>query len=124
MLLRQGTADRARRSAGNEAWFAGPNALAVGPRAPIDGVFQHRRDRTVMFRRDNQHAVGVADLVLVAHHFGRQVAFVILVVHRQVVDADEFTGAELYQRLGELAVDRFTAVRADDHGDLGRVGHG
>ena len=80
-----------------------------------------------MFGRDEQHAVGLGDLVLVAHHLGREVAFVVLVVERQIVDAHElgveFPGAELDQRLGEFAVDRFAAVRADDDGDL-RKGHG
>ena len=75
-----------------------------------------------MFRRDDQHAVGARELVLEAHHLGRQVAFVVLVVHRQIVDADEFgvelAGAELDQRLGELAVDRFAAVGADDDGNV------
>ncbi len=47
-----------------------------------------------MFRRDDDHAIGARDLVLEARHFGRQVAFVILVVHWQIVDAHEF-GIEL-----------------------------
>ena len=63
-----------------------------------------------MFWGDDQDAVGLGDLVLEAHHLGRKVAFVVLVVERQIVDAHEFgvefPGAELDQRLGELAVDR------------------
>ena len=55
----------------------------------------------------------------------RKVAFMVLVVHRQVVDADqfgvEFAGAELDQRQSELAIDRIAAVGADDNGDLGQV---
>ena len=125
--LHQRGADRAGRSAGDEAGLAGPDAGAERPRAPVDGVFQRGRDRAVMFRRDDQHAVGLFDLVLEAHHLGRQIAFVVLVVQRQIVDAHEFgvefAGAELDQRLGEFAVDRFAAVRADDDGDL-REGHG
>ena len=77
--------------------------------------------------RDDKHAVGLFDLVLEAHDLRRQVAFVVLVVERQIVDAHdfgvEFAGAELDQRLGQFAVDRFAAVRADDDGDL-RKGHG
>ena len=45
--------------------------------------------------------VGMGEFVFVAHHFRRQRAFVILIVHRQVVDTHEFcvefTGAELGQ---------------------------
>ena len=123
VLLRQRAADRAGRSAGDEGWLIDPGILAVGPRAPIDGVLQHRRHRPVMLGRDDQHAVGLRDFVLEARHFGREVGFVVLVVHGQVVDAHdfgiEFAGAELGECLGELAVDRFAAVRADDHGDLG-----
>ena len=80
-----------------------------------------------MLGRNEQHAVRLGDLVLVAHHLGREVAFVVLVIERQIVNAHdfgvEFAGAELDQRLGQLAVDRFAAVRADNDGDL-RKGHG
>ncbi len=106
----------------------GQTLCAERPRAPIDRVLQRRRHRSVVFRRDDQYAVGLCDLVLEAHHFGRQIALVVLVVDRQIVDADEFrfefAGAELDERLGELAVDRFPAVRSDDHGDLRQGGHG
>jgi hypothetical protein len=40
MLLRQGTADRARGRAGDEAGFAGPGILAIGPLASIDAFFR------------------------------------------------------------------------------------
>ena len=49
---------------------------------------------------------------------GRQVALVVLVVERQIVDLHELEleagRAELGQRLRELAVDGFAAVAADD----------
>ena len=127
MRLRQCGAERAGRGAGDGNRLAGPVVLAPRPRAPIDGVLEHRRDRTVVFRGDDQDAVGLRELVLEAHHLGREVALVVLVVHRQVVDTDEFrlelAGGELGHRLGELAVDRVLAVGTDDHGDLG-YGHG
>ena len=48
--------------------------------------------------------------------------FVVLVVHRQVVDLDEFglegVGTELGQRLRQLAVDGLAPVRADDDAEL------
>jgi hypothetical protein len=63
--------------------------------------------------------------VLEAHHLRRQAALIILVVHRQVVDACEdrveFAGAEPYQSVGELAVDGIAAIAADNHGDFGRM---
>ena len=53
-----------------------------------------------------EHAVGAAISSLKRADLGRQVGFVVLVVHRQVVDAHEFgvelAGAELDQRLGDL----------------------
>ena len=76
-----------------------------------------------MLRRHEQHAVGAPDLVLEARHLGTVIGFVILVVHRQIVDAHkirvEFIGAELGERVGELAVDRIAAVAADDDGKKG-----
>ena len=75
-----------------------------------------------MFRRDDQDAIGAGDLALETHDLGRQVAFTVLIEHRQVVDADnvgvELVGAELGQGLSELAVDRFPAIAADDDGDV------
>src|SRR5262249_41055115 len=87
MLLRQGAADRAGRGAGDESGLAGPGVLTPRPRAPVDGVLENRGNGAVMFRSDNQDAVGAREFVLEAHHLGRKVAFIVLVVHRQVGDA-------------------------------------
>jgi hypothetical protein len=74
-----------------------------------------------MFRGDDQHTVGARQLVFEAHDFRRQAAFVVLVVHRQVVDAGEgrveLAGAKPDQRLGQFAVDGIAAITADNHGD-------
>jgi hypothetical protein len=123
MRLRQSRTERAGRRAGNGDRLAGPVVLAPRPRAPIDRILEHGRDRTIVLRRDDQDAIGLGEFVLEAHDFGHEVVFVVLVVHRQIVDADEFrlelAGGELGQRLGELAIDRFLAVGADDQSDLG-----
>ena len=80
-----------------------------------------------MLRGDDQDGVGAGELVLVAHDLSGQVAFEVLVEHRQIVDAREIrveaAGAELGERMGELAVDRIAAVAADDDGEIG-LGHG
>ena len=106
----------------------GQTLLPKGRAPPVDGVFEHRRHRSVVFRRDDQHAVGARQFVLEADDLGGQVAFVVLVVHRQIVDADELgvelVGAELDERLSVFAIDRVTAIAADDHGDLGQSGGG
>jgi len=77
-----------------------------------------------MLRRYDQNAVGPRNLVLEARDFGHRVGFVVLIEQRQiVVDAHEmhveFVGCELGQRLGVFPVDRFLAVRAGDHGEMG-----
>ena len=90
-------------------------------RAPQYGVLEGRGNGAVMFRGDNQHAVGARQFVFEAHHFGRQVTFIVLVVHRQVVDAGEArgepAGAKPDQRPGQFAIDGIAAIAADDHGD-------
>jgi hypothetical protein len=84
-----------------------------------------------MFGRDNQHAVGARYFIFEAHDLRWQIAFVVLVIHRQIVDAREstveFAGAEPDQRLGELAIDGIAAIAADNQGDarqLRRTEHG
>ena len=70
----------------------------------------------------NSRASDLGDVGFEAHHRFRQRGFEILVVQRQVVDADdagvEGVGAELGQRLRQLAVDRFAPVAADDQAEL------
>ena len=123
MLLRERAADGAWRGAGDEGGLAGPGILAVGPRAPVDGVFQDRGNGAIMLRRQYQHAVGLREFAFETDHFGREVAFIVLVVHRQVVDPHELriegVGAEFRHRVGQFAVDRIAAVAADNDGDAG-----
>jgi len=107
--------------------FAGPGVLAPRTRAPIEGVLEHGWDRAAVLGRHEHDAVGRCDLRLEADNARRKIAFVVLVVERQIVDLNELElqarGAELGQRLGELAVDGFAAVAADDQGYL-ELGHG
>jgi hypothetical protein len=78
-----------------------------------------------VFRGDDQHAVGTRQLVLKAQHLGRQIAFIVLIVDRQIVDAREarveFAGAEPDQRPGQFAIDGVAAIATDDHGDAGQM---
>ena len=89
MLLRERGADRARRGAGDGGELAGPGVLAPRPRAPVDGVLEHGRDRAVVLGRHEQHAVGGRDLGLEADDARRQLALDVLIVDRQIVDLDE-----------------------------------
>ena len=98
MLLRQCAAERAGRGAGDECRLSDPRIFAPGPCAPIDRVLENGGNGAVVLRRDDQHAVGARDLVFEARHFRRQIAFVVLVVHWQIIDAGEdrleFAGAK------------------------------
>ena len=75
-----------------------------------------------MLRGDEQQGVGAAKFGLEASDRRRHRVFVVLVVHRQVVDLDEFglegVGAEFGQRLRQLAVDGLAPVGADDDAEL------
>ena len=75
-----------------------------------------------MLGGDEQQGVGGFELGLEAGDRCRHRVLVVLVVHRQVVDLDEFgvegVGTELRQRLRQLAVDGFAPVRADDDAEL------
>src|SRR5258708_6364629 len=119
VLLRQRGTDGARRCAGDEDRLVRPYGLAVGARTPVDRIFQESRNRAIVLGRDDQHAIRGADLAFVVQHLGREARFEVLVEHRQVVDANEppleLAAAELYERLGEPAVDRLAPVGTDDH---------
>jgi hypothetical protein len=74
-----------------------------------------------MFRGDDQDAVGAGQLVFEAHHLRWQIGFMVLIEHRQIVDAREarieFAGTKPDQRFGQLAVNGRFAIAADDHGN-------
>src|ERR1043166_5828646 len=76
VLLRERGADRARRRAGDGGELPGPVVLAPRPRAPIDGVLELRRDRTVVLGRHKQKPVRRRDLGFEANHARRQIALV------------------------------------------------
>ncbi len=80
-----------------------------------------------MLRGDEEDRVGALDLRLEAGDGGRDRLFLVLVVHGQVVDLDEFglesVGPEAAKCLRQLAIDGFAAVGADDDSEL-VLGHG
>jgi hypothetical protein len=67
-----------------------------------------------VLRSNDQHAIGLGELAFEAHGLFRQVAFKILIEHRQIVDASEtgveLIGAELGKRTRQFAVDGIAAV--------------
>ena len=56
-------ADRARRADHHRRGLAAPRALPVRTRADVDRVLQHAGHRAVVFRGDEQHRVGLGDLL-------------------------------------------------------------
>src|SRR5690606_35360485 len=84
-------------------------------------------DRAVVFGGDHQDGIGGGDLGGEAVDLGGTLPFEVLVVERQVVDADEAgtdpIAGETDQGLGQAAIDRVTAGGADDDGEIELV-HG
>ena len=75
-----------------------------------------------MLGGDEQQGVGGLELGFEAGDLVGHRLLLVLVVHGQVVDLDEFgveiPGAEPHQRLRQLAVDGFAAVGANDDAEL------
>ena len=96
------------------AGLPGQEVLPQGRAPQSMAFFEHGRDRAAVLGGDEQQGVGAVEFGLEAGDGGRHRLFVVLVVHRQVVDLDEFglegVGAELRQRLRQLAVDGFAPV--------------
>jgi len=91
----------------------------------VDRVLQHARDRAVVFGRDEEDRVGVEHFPPQPQHgLGQRLR--VVVVQRQVVDADAMEGeARRRQRLqgaGQLRIDGTLADAADDHADV-EAGH-
>ena len=79
-----------------------------------------------MLRSNFQHAISVGNLTFKAHGLFRQVAFKVLIEHRQIVDADEtgveLVSAELGKGESQFAIDRIAAVASGEGGDGGLTG--
>jgi hypothetical protein len=121
MRLGRSRADNAARGSGDRAGLAGETVVPIGARTPGNCIQQKRRDRAVIFGRDEQQAVRGAHLIAEAFDGGRRRILEVLAEQRQVVDFQLFEfgirRAELHQRLRNLLVDRAFAGRANDDPD-------
>jgi|HubBroStandDraft_3_1064219.scaffolds.fasta_scaffold102503_3 hypothetical protein len=61
MVVGAEPADAAGRRGDDGGRLAAPCALAIGPRADIQGILERRRDRTIMLRGDEENRVGRLD---------------------------------------------------------------
>ena len=125
MLGGADAAGRARRIGNNARRLAEETALAIGPRANVDGVLQHARNRAVIFGRTEQYAVRLLQLFAERQPVGRGRRFEILVekgnaVQRGDVDLKR-ARCEFRQRVGDLERKTLLAKAADDRDDV--VGH-
>jgi len=93
----------------------------------VDRVLQHAGNRAVVLGRDEQQALRRGDFALEPLDLRRLVAVVVLVVERQVVDAQmlesEIRRGQVRERQGQLLVVGFLAKAPDDDCDPG-PGHG
>ena len=64
MLLREGGADGTHRDTQHTSRLAGPSVLAIGPRGMINRILEDARNRSIVFRRDEQQALGSGDIGL------------------------------------------------------------
>ena len=122
MLLGDGRRDGAAGGADDGGGLARPGGLAPRPRAPVDGVLEHGRNRAVVLGGDEQQGVGASTSALKrATGAGTGCSLSWLYIGRSSI-CDEFglegVGPELDQRLRQSAVDRFAPVRADDDAEL------
>jgi len=64
MLLSDGRADCTDRNPQDTRWLPRPSVLTIRTRSVIDCVLEHTEDRTVVFGRDKQKAMGAGDFEL------------------------------------------------------------
>jgi hypothetical protein len=122
------TAQWPRRIADDADRLAEERALAIGARSDVDGVLQHPRDRTIVFRRDEQHAIRFLQLVAEREPVGRRICFQILIEKRDVVQGDDIQleriRRQFRQRIGDLEAETLFAKAADNDDNAVRGGHG
>src|SRR5687767_5409158 len=91
----------------------------------VQRVLEHTGYRAVVFGGDENHGVHSAQLAFQPLYLGSLGLVVVLVVQRQVADAQllegEIGGSEPDQGIGQFAIDGFLAKAADDITDL--LGH-
>src|SRR4029434_548697 len=104
-----------------------PDALAVGPRADVDGVLEDTGHAAIIFGRTEQYAVRRGDPLAETDPCLRRVGVEVLVVERQVPALDHraiaIVAAQCAHGARHLAVDAVLPQAADKDGDF-VVGHG
>jgi hypothetical protein len=118
-------AERSLRHADDCRRFFREDALAVGPGADVDRVFQQAGHRTVVFRRHEQHGLRAPHAIAKARPGLGHVRFQVLVVQRQVADLDELqrersSGCDFAHRIGDLPVERRFPQASDQYDNVAR----
>src|SRR5690606_4137966 len=88
----------------------------IGAARPVDGILEPAGDRSVVFGSDEQDGVGLADGAFEIPGNLWEIIVIVIAVERQLTEGylAEIEGIrrELYQGLGELAIDRFAGKAA------------
>jgi hypothetical protein len=84
------TADRTRRYTYHSPGLSIPNAMSIGARAYIERVFQHARNGSIVFRRNEQNRVRRLDLLAKLHPRRRWSIVVVLVIEGKLSNLDNF----------------------------------
>ena len=96
--------------------------IATGLPPPVDGVLEYAGKGAVVFRRDDQHRVGVLDHRFEAADGLRHVGPQVFIVMRQAGQVGKHeahaVSGQLFQCPGEFAIDRIIAQRPDQNSYL------
>ena len=127
MMIGAEPADGTRRIADDAAGLAVENALSVGTRSDIDGIFQNAGNGPIVFGRHEQDSIRFPDTLAETHPVGRRRGLEVLVIKRQSAKRDN---VELKRRrreprsgLGNFQRKRLFAKAADDDGGAVRGCH-
>src|SRR5262249_11364555 len=122
MLLGYGGTGSTGRGACDRDKLAGPGIIAIGPRPPVDRVLKNRRNGAIVLWGHEKHRSRPLDFALEPLNTGGKGALMVLVEDWQVIDLHyvrrELAIPELCECLGQLAVDRLTAIAAHDNRNI------
>jgi hypothetical protein len=97
------------------------HTLSPGGRDPWSSAFFRTPDRSIIFGRDEQHAVGLRNRALQPPYRLGRVCLLVLVVEWQVADGHVVKGkvsrCQAKQRVVQSPVERIAPQAADDRGD-------
>ena len=107
-----------------------PDALAIGPRADIDGILENARHRSIIFRREEQDRIDRLDAIpeRSPRRRRRNLLVGIFVIQRQIPDFDDCQFQACRRQrgkgMGREPIIGTGPKAADDDGDVACDSHG